>query len=165
MGQASSSFIWNTKKNITMELLTPGTGLIIWQTFVFLLLVLLLSRFAWKPILSSLKEREESIKNALETAEQARAEMARIQADNEKLFKEAREERDKLLKEAREASNRMKEEAQLDAKKAADKIIDDARAAIQIEKQAALKDVRVQVHVSLQIAERLMKKNLSSDRK
>ncbi|MBX2961061.1 MAG: F0F1 ATP synthase subunit B [Cyclobacteriaceae bacterium] len=148
-----------------MELLTPGTGLIIWQTFVFLLLVLLLSRFAWKPILSSLKEREESIKNALETAEQARAEMARIQADNEKLFKEAREERDKLLKEAREASNRMKEEAQLDAKKAADKIIDDARAAIQIEKQAALKDVRVQVAMfSLQIAERLMKKNLSSDK-
>lgn len=148
-----------------MELLTPGTGLIIWQTFVFLLLVLLLARFAWKPILASLKEREESIKKALETAEQARAEMARIQADNEKLFKEAREERDKILKEAREASNRMKDEAQADAKKAADKIIDDARAAIQIEKQAALKDVRVQVAMfSLQIAEQLLKKNLSSDK-
>lgn len=148
-----------------MELLTPGTGLIIWQTFVFLLLVLLLARFAWKPILSSLKEREESIKNALETAEQARAEMARIQSDNEKLFKEAREERDKILKEAREVSNRMRDEAQADAKKAADKIIDDARAAIQIEKQAALKDVRVQVAMfSLQIAEQLMKKNLSSDK-
>lgn len=148
-----------------MELLTPGTGLIIWQTFVFLLLVLLLARFAWKPILSSLKEREESIKNALETAEQARAEMARIQSDNEKLFKEAREERDKILKEAREASNRMKDEAQADAKKAADKIIDDARAAIQVEKQAALKDVRVQVAMfSLQVAEQLMKKNLSSDK-
>ncbi|MBX2955666.1 MAG: F0F1 ATP synthase subunit B [Cyclobacteriaceae bacterium] len=148
-----------------MELLTPGTGLIIWQTFVFLLLVLLLARFAWKPILSSLKEREESIKNALETAEQARAEMARIQSDNEKLFKEAREERDKILKEAREVSNRMRDEAQADAKKAADKIIDDARAAIQIEKQAALKDVRVQVAMfSLQIAGQLMKKNLSSDK-
>jgi len=148
-----------------MELLTPGTGLIIWQTFVFLLLVLLLARFAWKPILSSLKEREESIKNALETAEQARAEMARIQSDNEKLFKEAREERDKILKEAREVSNRMRDEAQADAKKAADKIINDGRAAIQIEKQAALKDVRVQVAMfSLQIAEQLMKKNLSSDK-
>ncbi|MBX2944658.1 MAG: F0F1 ATP synthase subunit B [Cyclobacteriaceae bacterium] len=148
-----------------MELLTPGTGLIIWQAFVFLLLVLLLARFAWKPILGSLKEREESIKNALETAERARAEMARIQADNEKLFKEAREERDKILKEAREASNRMKDDAQAEAKKAADKIIDDARAAIQVEKQAALKDVRVQVAMfSLQVAEQLMKKNLSSDK-
>lgn len=148
-----------------MELLTPGTGLIIWQAFVFLLLVLLLARFAWKPILGSLKEREESIKNALETAERARAEMARIQADNEKLFKEAREERDKILKEAREISSRIKDDAQADAKKAADKIIDDARAAIQIEKQAALKDVRVQVAMfSLQIAEQLMKKNLSSDK-
>lgn len=148
-----------------MELLTPGTGLIIWQTFVFLLLVLLLARFAWKPILSSLKEREQSIQNALDTAEKARAEMTRLQADNEKLLKEAREERDKMLKEAREATNRMKEEAQLDAKKAADKIIDDARAAIQIEKQAAMKDVRTQVAMfSLQVAERLMKKNLSTDK-
>ena len=148
-----------------MELLTPGTGLIISQAFVFLLQVLLLARFAWKPILGSLKEREESIKNALETAERARAEMARIQADNEKLFKEAREERDKILKEAREASNRMKDDAQAEAKKAADKIIDDARAAIQVEKQAALKDVRVQVAMfSLQVAEQLMKKNLSSDK-
>lgn len=148
-----------------MELLTPGTGLIIWQTFVFLLLVLLLARFAWKPILSSLKEREQSIQSALDTAEKARAEITRLQADNEKLLKEAREERDKILKEAREAANRMKEEAQLDAKKAADKIIDDARAAIQIEKQAAMKDVRTQVAMfSLQVAERLMKKNLSTDK-
>ncbi|WKZ59755.1 MAG: F0F1 ATP synthase subunit B [Cyclobacteriaceae bacterium] len=148
-----------------MDLLTPGTGLIVWQAIVFLLLVLLLSKLAWKPILSSLKEREQSIQNALDTAEKARAEMTRLQADNEKLLKEAREERDKMLKEAREATNRMKEEAQLDAKKAADKIIDDARAAIQIEKQAAMKDVRTQVAMfSLQVAERLMKKNLSTDK-
>jgi F-type H+-transporting ATPase subunit b len=112
-----------------------------------------------------LKEREQSIQNALDAAEKARTEMARLQADNEKLLKEAREERDKMLKEAREAANRMKEEAQLDAKKAADKIIDDARAAIQIEKQAAMKDVRTQVAMfSLQVAERLMKKNLSTDK-
>jgi F-type H+-transporting ATPase subunit b len=148
-----------------MDLLTPGTGLIVWQAIVFLLLVLLLSKLAWKPILSSLKEREQSIQSALDTAEKARAEMTRLQADNEKLLKEAREERDKMLKEAREVTNRMKEEAQLDAKKAADKIIDDARAAIQIEKQAAMKDVRTQVAMfSLQVAERLMKKNLSTDK-
>lgn len=147
-----------------MELLTPGTGLIIWQLFVFLLLVLLLSRFAWKPILTSLKERETSIQSALDTAEKARAEMARIQADNEALFKEAREERDKIIKVAREASNQMKDEAQAEAKKMADKIIDDARAAINLEKQAAMKEVRIKVAMfSLEVAEKLMKKNLSTD--
>ncbi|MDH4057241.1 MAG: F0F1 ATP synthase subunit B [Cyclobacteriaceae bacterium] len=147
-----------------MELLTPGTGLIIWQLFVFLLLVLLLSRFAWKPILTSLKERETSIQSALDTAEKTRAEMARIQADNEALFKEAREERDKIIKVAREASNQMKDEAQAEAKKMADKIIDDARAAINLEKQAAMKEVRIKVAMfSLEVAEKLMKKNLSTD--
>ncbi len=148
-----------------MELLTPGTGLIIWQAFVFLLLVFFLAKFAWKPILSSLKEREESIQQALETAEKARAEMARMQADNEILLKQAREERDKILKEAREASSRLKDEAQQDAKRTADRIIDDARAAIQIEKQAALRDVKAQVALfSLEIAEKLIKKNLSTDK-
>jgi len=147
-----------------MELLTPGTGLIIWQTLIFVLLVLLLSRFAWKPILASLKERETSIQNALDEAAKARMEMARLQSDNEALIKEAREERDKMLRDAREATNRMREEAQLEAKKAADKIIDDARAAIQIEKQAAMKDVRTQVALfSLEIAEKLMKVNLAND--
>jgi F-type H+-transporting ATPase subunit b len=147
-----------------MELLTPGIGLIIWQTFVFLLLVWLLAKFAWKPILTSLKERETSIQSALDAADKARQEMARLQSDNEKLLRETREERDKILKEAREASNRMKDEAQAEARKAASKMIDDARAAIQIEKQAALKDVRIQVAMfSLEVAERLMKKNLSGD--
>ncbi|MCK6617267.1 MAG: F0F1 ATP synthase subunit B [Cyclobacteriaceae bacterium] len=148
-----------------MDLLTPGTGLILWQAIVFILLFILLSKLAWKPILNSLKERETSIQNALDTADKARAEMSQLKADNEKLLKEAREERDKILKEAREASNRMKEEARLEAKKSADKIIDDARQAIQLEKQAALKDVKIQVALfSLQIAEKLMKKNLADDK-
>ena len=148
-----------------MDLLTPGSGLIIWQAIIFLLLFVLLSKFAWKPILASLKEREDSIQSALDTAEKARAEMAKLTSDNEKLLKEAREERDKILKEAREASNRLKDEAQSDAKKAADKIINDARAAINIEKEAALKEVKVQVALfSLQVAEKLMKKNLASDK-
>lgn len=148
-----------------MDLLTPGVGLIFWQTVVFVLLVFLLAKLAWKPIISSLKERETSIQNALETAERARLEMAQLKSDNEKLLKDAREERDRILREARDVANRMKDEAQADAKKNADKIIEDARAAIQIEKQAALKDVKVQVAMfSLEIAERLMKKNLSSDK-
>ena len=148
-----------------MELLTPGTGLIIWQLIVFVLLFLLLSKLAWKPIVASLKEREKSIQDALDTAERARLEMAQLKNDNEKLLKEAREERDRILREAREASNRMKEDAQHDAKKSADRIIEEARAAINIEKQAALKEIKVQVALfSLQIAEKLMKKNLAGDK-
>ena len=148
-----------------MDLLTPGSGIIIWQAIIFLLLFILLSKFAWKPILGSLKEREESIQNALDTADKARAEMAKLTADNENLLKQAREERDKMLKEAREVANRLKDEAQSDAKKAADKIITDARAAINVEKEAALRDVRTQVAMfSLEVAEKLIKKNLSSDK-
>jgi F-type H+-transporting ATPase subunit b len=148
-----------------MDLLTPGTGLIFWQTFVFLLLVWLLAKFAWKPILQSLKERETSIQQALDAAEQARAEMARLQADNEKLLKEARTERDKILKEARETANRLVDDARTEARKAADKMIDDARQAIQLEKQAALREVKAEVaRFSLQIAEKLLKKNLESDK-
>jgi F-type H+-transporting ATPase subunit b len=148
-----------------MELLTPGTGLIIWQLIVFVALFFLLSKLAWKPIINSLKEREGSIQNALDMADKARAEMAKLTSDNEKLMKEAREERDKMLKEAREVANRLKDEAQSDAKKSADKIISDARAAINVEKEAALRDVRTQVAMfSLEVAEKLMKKNLSSDK-
>lgn len=148
-----------------MELLTPGTGLIIWQLIVFVALVFLLSKLAWKPIINSLKEREDSIQNALNTAERARAEMAQLKSDNEKLLKEAREERDKMLKEACEVANRMKDEAQTDAKKAADKILAEARAAINVEKEAAMRDVKAQVALfSLEVAEKLMKKNLTSDK-
>ena len=148
-----------------MELLQPGTGLIIWQFIIFIALFIFLAKFAWKPILSSLKEREVSIQSALDTAEKAKQEISLLKADNEKLLREAREERERIMREAREAANRMKEEAQLDAKKSADKIIDDARTAINIEKQAALKEIKVQVAMfSLEIAEKLMKKNLSSDK-
>jgi F-type H+-transporting ATPase subunit b len=148
-----------------MELLTPGTGLIVWQTFVFLLLVFLLGKLAWKPILSSLKEREQSIQEALDTAEKARLELSKLKSENEDLLKQAREERDKMLREAREASNRMKDEAQAEAKKSAEKIIDDARTSINIEKQAALKEIKIQVAMfSLEVAERLLKEKLSNDK-
>jgi F-type H+-transporting ATPase subunit b len=148
-----------------MDLLTPGTGLIIWQTIVFLLLVFLLAKFAWKPILGSLKEREESIQQALDAAEKAKVEMAALKSDNEKLLREAREERDKILREAREAANRLHDQAQTDAKKNADKIIEDAKAIIQTEKNAALRDVKAQVAMfSLEIAEKLIKNNLKDDK-
>jgi|SRR5882724_2913694 len=148
-----------------MEFLTPGTGLLFWQVVIFLALVFLLAKFAWKPILSSLKEREESIQKALDSAEKAKLEMASLKSDNEKLLKEAREERDKLLRDARTASNQIQEEAQVTAKKTADKIIADAKAVINTEKQAALRDVKEQVALfSLDIAEKLIKKKLSDDK-
>lgn len=148
-----------------MDLLTPGTGLIIWQLIVFLGLFFILAKFAWKPILGSLKEREESIQTALDQAEKAKMEMASLKSDNEKLLKETREERDKILRDARTASSRLQEEAQATAKKTADKIIDDAKSIINTEKQAALRDVKAQVaQFSLEIAEKLIKKNLTDDK-
>ena len=148
-----------------MELLTPGSGLLFWQFVVFIALVFLLGKMAWKPILSSLKEREESIQTALDSAEKAKNEMASLKADNEKLLKQAREERDLMLRDARDAANRLQDQAKADAKKTADKIIEDAKAVINIEKQAALRDVRAQVATfSIEIAEKLIKKNLSSDK-
>jgi len=148
-----------------MELLTPGSGLIFWQFVVFLGLFFLLSKLAWKPILTSLKEREASIQAALDSAEKAKAEMALLKAGNEKLLKEAREERDKILRDARDAANRIHDDAQATAKTNADRIIEDARAVINTEKQAALRDVRELVaKFSLEVAEKLIRKNLSSDK-
>jgi F-type H+-transporting ATPase subunit b len=148
-----------------MELLTPGTGLILWQLIVFVLLVFLLGKLAWKPIISSLKERELSIQEALDTAEKARLEMSKLKSDNENLLKHAREEREKILREAREASNRMKEEAQVEAKKSADRIVEDARAAIQAEKNTALREVKSLVaNLSLEVAGKILKKNLADDK-
>lgn len=148
-----------------MDLLTPSTGLVFWQLITFLGLFFILAKFAWKPILDSLKEREESIQQALDSAEKAKQEMASLKSDNEKLLKEAREERDKILRDARTASNQIQEEAQASAKKTADKIIADAKAVINTEKQAALRDVKAQVaQFSLDIAEKLIKKNLADDK-
>jgi F-type H+-transporting ATPase subunit b len=148
-----------------MEFLTPGTGLLFWQIVVFLALFLLLSKLAWNPIMNSLKERDALIQQALDSAEKAKAEMASLKSDNERLFKEAREERDKILREAREAGSRLHDEAQVEAKKNADRIIQDAKSVIATEKQAALRDVRGLVaQFSLEIAEKLVRKNLSDDK-
>lgn len=148
-----------------MELLTPNSGLIIWSGIIFLTLFFLLAKLAWKPILSSLKEREDSIQHALDAAESAKKEMANLKADNEKLLREAREERDKILRDARDAANRLHDQAQADAKKNADRIIEDAKAVIHTEKAAALRDVKAQVAMfSLEVAEKLIKKNLADDK-
>lgn len=148
-----------------MDLLTPGVGLIFWQALIFLVLLFVLSKMAWKPLLNALKEREETIQGSLDAADKARQQMASMQADSEALLKEAREERDKILRTAQEAANWMNEEARNDAKKSADKIIEDAKSVIQTEKQAALRDIKEQVALfSLEVAEKLMRKNLSDDK-
>jgi F-type H+-transporting ATPase subunit b len=148
-----------------MDLLTPSTGLFFWQLVVFLALFFLLAKLAWKPILASLKEREESIQTALDAADRAKLEMASLQAGNEKLLREARDERDRILRDAREAATRLQEQIQGEARKTADRLIEDAKAVINTEKQAALRDVRAQVAMfSLLVAERLMKKNLADDK-
>lgn len=143
-----------------MELLTPGIGLIFWQALVFVILVFLLAKFAWRPILDSLKIRDESIEEALQMAEKARLEMSDLKADNENLMLEARSEREIVLKEAVKAANTIKEEAKVDAQQMAAKIVEDAKASIDAEKAAALAEVRkLVVDLSVEIAEKVVRKD------
>lgn len=147
-------------------LVTPELGLIVWTTLVFCILFFLLAKFAWRPILKAVKDREASIEEALNAAENAKEEMATMKADNEKLLNEARLERDEMLKEARETKDNIVAEAKNTAKQEADKIIVAARESIQHEKMAAIAELKSQVaHLSIEIAERILKDELSSDDK
>ena len=138
-------------------------GLFFWQLIIFVGLVLLLKKFAWKPILDSVNEREEGIRNALQSAENARAEMQNLQADNQRILQEARMERDALLKEASEMKETIIGNAKHDAQAEADKIIAKAKAAIESEKNAAMSELKAQVSsLSLEIAEKLLKDELSN---
>ena len=148
-----------------MDLLTPGIGLIFWQSLVFILLVFLLAKFAWRPILDSLKIREESIQEALEAAENARLEMSDLKADNDAMIVEARAERETMLKDATQTANSIKEEAKLDAAKMGQKIVEDAKAGIEAEKQAALAEVRALViDLSVEMAEKVIRKSLGDEK-
>lgn len=138
-------------------------GLFVWQTLLFIALLLLLKRFAWKPILNAVNDREEGIKNALAEADKARQEMQNINADNERILKEARSERDGMLKEAREIKNNLIEEAKEEAKTQANKLIEQAKTSIQSEKIAAIADIKNQVaELSMNIAEKVVKDELSN---
>jgi F-type H+-transporting ATPase subunit b len=143
-----------------------SVGLFFWQTVLFVLLVLLLKKFAWKPILNAVNEREQGIKDALDSAQKAKEEMANLQAGNEKLLKEARAERDAMLKEARDIKNKMISDAKDEAKVEADKMVAQAQAAIESEKKAAIADLKNQVAtLSINIAEKVVKQNLATDDK
>ena len=148
-----------------MDLITPGTGLIFWQLIGFLGLLFILIKFAWKPMLEALEERESSIDNALKSAEIARNEMANLKSENEKLLAEARKERDEILAKAQESSNKMIEEARDEATKAGNEMIEKAKSVIETEKKAALAEVKTQVAtLTLEVSEKLLRKNLADDK-
>ncbi len=148
-----------------MDLIIPSAGLIFWQLFGFLALLFILIKFAWKPMLAALAEREASIDGALKAAEQARNEMANLKAENEKLLQEARLERDTILRKAQEASAKMIEDAKTEAGKQGALMIENAKAVIETEKKAALAEVKTQVAMlTLDVTEKLLRKNLSDEK-
>jgi F-type H+-transporting ATPase subunit b len=141
-------------------------GLFVWQSLAFVILLFLLKKFAWKPILDAVDEREQGIKTALESAEKAKMEMENLQADNEKLLKEARLERDAMLKEARDLKNKMIEDAKDEARSEATKLMQQAQLAIVTEKESAIAELKAQVALlSIEIAEKVLKSELSDDQK
>jgi len=145
-----------------MDILTPDTGLFIFQTIAFILLLFVLGKFAWKPILNGLKEREDTIEGALLAAEQAKKDMEALSADNANLLAEARSERDAILKEAVAAASNIVEGAKEDTGKITAKMIEEAKSVIENEKRAALADVKTLVaKLSLEITEKVLRKELS----
>lgn len=138
-------------------------GLFIMQSILFIGLIFLLKKFAWKPILDAVNDREEGIKNALLSAENAKKEMQNLKSDNEKLLADARLERDTMMKEAREIKDKMINDAKAEAQVAGQKMIEQAKASIESEKNAALAELKSQVStLSLDIAEKLLKDELSN---
>ncbi len=145
-----------------MSLLTPAIGLIFWMLVVFLLLVFILSKFAWKPIIAGLKEREHEIQSALDLAEKTKAEMAQLQSDNQKLIAEANAARDRIIREAKEAGDNLIAAAKEKATAEGNKVIESARETIRNEQQAAVSQLKKEVAaLSLQISEQVLRRELS----
>jgi len=144
-------------------LVTPELGLIVWTTLVFCILFFLLAKFAWKPILKAVKDRESSIEDALNAAEEATRKMAELKSDNEALLNKARAERDAMLKEARDVKDKIIAEAKANANVEGEKIIAAAKESINLEKLAAITELKNQVAtLSIEIAEKILKEELSS---
>ena len=149
-----------------MDLVTPDIGLIFWTTVSFAILYFILAKFAWKPILGAVNEREKSIKDALSAAEMAKEEMASLKADNEKILNEAKLQRESLLKEAREIRSRIIADAESEATEKANKLIQSAKTAIENEKSAAMKELNnTVVDLSLNIPQKLLSKELDNNEK
>lgn len=147
-------------------MLTPELGLIVWTTIAFGVLFFVLTKYAWKPILNSVNQRENSIKEALDEAEKARLEMENLQADNERILKEARAERESMLKEAREMKTKMISDAKEEAQKEARKMIEQAQTAIESEKKAAMAELKSHVAgLAVDIAEKVVRDELTNKEK
>jgi len=146
-----------------MDLLIPGSGLLIWTLLVFLIVLFILKKFAWKPILKGLDDREKSIAGSLDTAEKLKAEMAQMKSENEELMAKAREERATMLKEAKETRDKMIADAREEAKAAGAKMIADAQAVINQQKNAALVDLKNQVgNLVVEVSEKVIRRELSN---
>ncbi|MBT8323916.1 MAG: F0F1 ATP synthase subunit B [Winogradskyella sp.] len=149
-----------------MDLITPEFGLVFWTLITFLLLLFILRKFAWKPILGAVSEREEGIKEALASAEKARQEMENLNADNQRILQEARAEREAMLKDARDMKNKMIADAKEEAQTQASKMIEQAQAAIESEKKSAMNELKNHVaELSIEIAEKVVKQELAQDSK
>jgi F-type H+-transporting ATPase subunit b len=149
-----------------MDLVTPDFGLLFWTFLSFIILLVTLRLVAWKPMLGAVNGREQSIREALASAEAAKREMQNLTADNERILKEARAEREAMMKEAREMKSKMITDAKEEAKVAADKMITNAQSAIETEKKAAIAELKNQVaSLSIEIAEKVVKAELSDKEK
>jgi F-type H+-transporting ATPase subunit b len=149
-----------------MELVTPGIGLIFWMTVAFLVILYILGKYAWKPIMKALKDRETSINKALHAADKAREDMKKLQADNENLLKEARNERDAIVAEARKIKDSIIEESRQKATEEANRIVNNAKESIHFEKMAAMTELKNQLAtLSLDIAKKILKRELSDPKK
>lgn len=146
-----------------MDLVTPDIGLIFWTTVSFIILYFILAKYAWKPILGAVNDREKSIKDALSAAEKAKEEMANLKSDNEKILNEAKLQREALLKDARDIKSKIISDAQNEATEKANKLIEAAKTAIDNEKSSAMKELKnTVVDLSLNIAEKLLSKELDN---
>jgi F-type H+-transporting ATPase subunit b len=149
-----------------MELVKIDIGLLFWMTLTFSILLYILGKFAWKPIMKMLHEREDSIEKALNAAEEAKKDMLKLKAGNEQLLLEAKEERDALMRDARKVKESIIEEARLKANEEANRIIENARESIQYEKLAAINELKNQIAtISIEIAEKLLGQELADKEK
>lgn len=146
-----------------MDLLTPSFGLIIWTLLVFIIVFYILKKFAWKPILSSLSEREKNISDAILSTEKVKKEMESLKSENEILLSKAREERSQMMREAKETRDKIISEAKEQARLETNKIIADAQAAINQQKMASITDLKNQVgNLVIEVSEKVLRRELSN---
>jgi len=146
-----------------MQLVTPGIGLIFWMLISFSLVLYVLGKYAWKPIMKGIHQREDTIEKALEAANDAKKEMLQLKAGNEQLLRDAKDERDALMRDARKVKETILEEARVKANEEAARIMENARENIQFEKMAAINELKNQIAtISIEIAEKVIGKELEN---